>query len=90
MAITRPDVVIKAGTWTDLYAVTGIAVGTQVVVYNKGSKNCLVAVSSAAPTVRTMGIPLYGGPVGSYAVVSDGEVGLWAYSESGCTLLVQE
>lgn len=90
MAITRLDSVLPAHTWTNLYALTGIAAGTAVNVYNKGSNPAQLVIKSTIPTVNSMGVPVYSGPVGSYAYVAAGEVGLWAYSDSGTTLLVQE
>lgn len=92
MADTRTDLSIPNAVWTDLYAVTGIAVGTSVDVINKGSNAVLLAIKATTPGVNvTMGLPLYVGPIGSYAHVDAGESGLWAYCAQGTTsLLVQE
>lgn len=34
MAQTLPNVILPAGTWVDIYAETGISVGTQIIVEN--------------------------------------------------------
>lgn len=91
MADTRADVAISNAVWTDLYAGSGIAVGTACSVFNKGSNACLIAISLAAPAATTTGVPLYVGAMGSYAHISAGESGLWAYCPQGATsILVQE
>ncbi len=91
MADTLADVAIPEGVWTDLYDETGIAVGTAVSVYNKGSNACLLAIKATIPSGSTLGVPLHVGPNGSYAYVAAGESGLWAYCVQGTTsLLVQD
>lgn len=90
MAATRPDVTIPAATWVNLYTGSGVAVGTPVTVYNKGSSACNLAVSTAAPASSLTGVPLFVGSVGSMASIDAGETGLWAYSDLGTRLLVQE
>lgn len=90
MADTRADVVVVEATWTDLYDATGIAVGTAVDVFNKGSNACYLAIKATTPS-NGRGMPLYVGPVGSFAHVDSGESGLWVYCPQGTTrLLVQE
>lgn len=91
MADTRADVVLASTTWTDLYAATGIAVGTAVDVFNKGSNAVVLAIKSTVPGSTDVGLPLYVGAVGSFAHVDAGESGLWAYCHDGISrLLVQE
>ena len=90
MANTRQDVAVPAGTWTDLYAGSGAAAGTAVTVYNKGTHDCRLAVGASAPASTSIGIPLYVGPVGSSQAIAAGASGLWAYSEKGSILLVQD
>lgn len=91
MANTRADVAITEATWVDLYAASGIAVGTAVTVVNKGSQNCLVAASLAAPASTSTGFPLWAGNVANVLQVGAGELGLWAYCPDSTTkLLVQE
>lgn len=92
MALTRPDIIIPKGVWTNLYTASGIAVGTAVNIYNKSIFPCMLYVKETAPVQNNSGgIPLYGGGTsGSFAYVSAGEVGLWAYADAGATLLIQE
>jgi hypothetical protein len=92
MADTRDDVIIPQSTWVNLYAATGIAVGTAVSVINKGSVAVNLAVSASAPANTNRGFPLLvGGGVDSTASVEATASGLWAYSSQGTAyLLVQE
>ncbi len=91
MSDTRTDVTIPEAVWTDLYAATGIAVGTAVSVYNKGSSAVRLCIKATIPLSVRLGVPLYVGPQGSYAYISAGESGLWAYCDQiGSYLLVQE
>lgn len=91
MANTRPDLVIPANTWVDCYAASGIPVGTEVHIYNKGNSGCNLCVSPTMPWGSTIGAPLYVGTSGSYLHLKAGESGLWVYSQgSGTRLLIQE
>lgn len=91
MAVTRSDVVVPKGVWTNLYAASGITVGVAVTVINKGVSVCNIAISSVAPASVSIGVPLYVGPVGNSADIAASEVGLWAYSAQGVAyLIVQE
>lgn len=91
MALTRPDTILPKGVWVDLYDASGIPVGTAVSIYNKSIFPCMLYVKDTAPTDTSGGIPLYGGgSSGSFAAVASGEVGLWAYSPNGASLLIQE
>ena len=80
MAATINDIVVPKGTWTDLYAASGVSVGTAVTVINTGSTDLHLAIKATAPASFPFGIPLYAGPIGSTALVGASEVGLWAYS----------
>lgn len=91
MADTRADVAISEGVWVDLYSGSGITVGTAVNVYNKGSSPCRLAIKATAPSSTSVGVPLYVGATGSFAYISAGESGLWAYCpQIGTVLLIQE
>lgn len=92
MSVTRPDVVIPNATWVDLYAGSGISVGTAVTVINKGNYPCQLVIKATAPTDTSLGFPLPASDkVGNYAYVAASEVGLWAYCPQRTTrLLVQE
>ena len=81
MAVTTEDVVVPKGVWTDLYAGSGVAVGTAVTVVNTGNSAVQLAISLSAPVSNTIGIPLYAGDIGSTALVGATEVGLWALAQ---------
>lgn len=90
MANTRNDITVYTNTWVNLYTQSGIAPGTAVHVYNKGSSPCNCVISVDQPVSGNMGVPLYTGSTGSYLYVSAGEAGLWAYAGGITKLLVQE
>lgn len=80
MADTRNDVTLTKDTWVDLYAATGISVGTAVSVLNKGSTDVYVAIKATSPTGATFGVPVYSGSFDNMVTISASESGLWAYS----------
>lgn len=91
MAASRPDIAIPKGVWTDVYNLTGIAVGTAIDIFNKGNYECVVASKSTIPMdTTTLGVPLYTGKDG-YLHVTAGEPGIWVYSPDGIAhILVQD
>ena len=97
MADTRNDVTIPQGSWVNLYTLSGIAAGTAVTIYNKGSNAFYVAVQSAQPATITIGMPkgfaIYpSGQYGSQTSIAASASGLWAYCDlnSGSVALVQD
>lgn len=91
MAVTRVNVSIPQGVWTDLYAASGIAVGTEVTIYQKTSLQVKIAASALAPTTVD-GITLNSPTDPSDPVeIPPGEPGLWAFCATGsAVILVQE
>lgn len=89
MSDTKEDVILPPGIWTDLYAVSGITVGSAIDIYNKGSHRADIAIKATSPT-GVIGVPLHTGSTGSYLGISAGESGAWARSEGGTRLSVQE
>lgn len=87
MADTIEDIAVPKGVWTDLYAGSGIAVGTAVTLVNTGSSAVRIAISASTPSSTTIGIPLFVGAIGNIAQVSAAEVGLWAYAPDGKTTI---
>lgn len=88
MAATRSDIPLPAGTWVNLNVVSGIAVGTVVTIYNKGSQPILIAQSSSAPLSSSLGIPVV---VNGSLPVATGALALWAYSSgTGGNVLIQD
>ena len=49
MSDTLPNIAITAGAWVDVYALTGIAVGTKLNVENTGTCDVYLAVQAAQP-----------------------------------------
>jgi hypothetical protein len=80
MADTLPDVALPANEWVDLYAATGITVGTQINVQNVGASDFRIATSAAAPVsergeiIEPRKFPWQN---------SAGESGAWALSKFG-------
>jgi len=89
MATTRQDVILPKSTWTDLFAASGIPVGTAVSIYNKGSQSFYLAINDKPPESATFGVPVYTGADG-FMMIQANENGLWAYSAHGGIILVQE
>ena len=88
MSDTLPDVVLPAKTPVDLYAATGITVGTKVSVQNITSSDVRVYVGATAPTQGVSGgallIPSQSGEN------TQGDSGLWAWSVTGGAVQVVE
>jgi len=76
MADTLPDIELPVNTWVDLYAQSGILVGTRIIVSNKGSSSLILATSATEPTT------LDGVPLETYKdrINESGDSGAWAYS----------
>jgi hypothetical protein len=93
MANTRDDITIPSGAWLNLYTSSGITVGTEVSVINKGSSTFFVFISAAAPAIlpATKGIPVYVGSASNAVTIPAGSSGLWAFCPQAVgTALVQE
>lgn len=85
MAIATIDVQIPKGTWVNLYTAASLPVGTKISVFNKGSISCVIASGDTTPASNS-GIPLFAGfEADRRDVMSD--VGLWAYAETGSTIV---
>lgn len=84
-----PDVNGPLGVWVDLYAATGKAPGTRLMVYNKGSNLVVLSDSASSPvTASNDGVPCRG----DYPQVFDqGSAGAWAKCPQGALWLnIQE
>lgn len=96
MADTRADVTIPAKTWVNLYTLSGITVGTAVTVFNKSSRSFNLAIKATSPAIPTDAANAVGYPVAvfpnslSFASIPPGNSGLWAWSEFGARVLVQD
>jgi hypothetical protein len=87
MPTSLPAVRIPLNTWVDLYAATGIAVGTQISIQNTGSSEAILSESAVTPASS----------IGSntiekrkYLINKTGNIGSWAFSKTGTTLQVEE
>jgi hypothetical protein len=93
MADTRSDISVPTGAWLNLYTASGVTVGTEVSVINKGSGTFFVFISATAPSIlpATKGIPVYVGSASNAVTIPAGSSGLWAFSpQIVATALVQE
>ena len=82
-----PKVELKKETWVDLYSVTGISVGTPLIIQNTGKGAAIVSESASVPTTSIGHNYL---PIGGYVTNQSGAVGAWAKSGRGTTLQVEE
>ena len=93
MADTKADITIPSGAWLNLYIASGVTVGTEVSVINKGSSTFFVFISATAPAIlpATKGIPVYVGSASNAVTIPTGSSGLWAFCPQVTgTALVQE
>ena len=74
LSVPTPPAIQVAREWVDVYAESGIAVGTQILINTRGKHSVYLAESAAAPG-DFEGIELY--PT-RQAIVDAGSVGLWA------------
>lgn len=88
MSDTLPDVVLPAKTPVDLYAETGITVGTKVSVQNIASGDVRVHVGAVEPTMGVSGGALL--VTGQSGENTQGDSGLWAWNVSGGAVQVVE
>ena len=81
MTDTLTNIPITAGVWIDLYAASGIPVGTQIVVENIGNYDVYLAVQASQPAV---GHTAYNVVKRNGDTVHNefGDLGAWAYSNS--------
>lgn len=89
MADTLQNVPLTANTWVDLYAATGIVVGTAIIIQNLGGTTIRLNTKATSPLVTdgynelTASDNVFGN--------ASGDSGAWAYSPSIKSLVnVQE
>jgi len=90
MSNTLPNVIVEPETVTDLYAETGITVGTKIEVIMIGTgiaKLYAGATLTTEPTDATGYIPLVSGQI---ATNESGDAGAFIWSRQGCTVNVRE
>lgn len=87
MAQSLPPVNLPVETWVDIYAATGITVGTKLIVQNTGSSAVSLVESASAPLVGTGSNELL--PRVFFTNVN-GNIGAWVKSKTGGKLQVEE
>ena len=88
MSDTLPNVILPVRTVVNLYAASGIAVGTKVRVQNITSDIVRVHVGATSPNMATSGTSLlYPSQTGENQT---GDSGLWAWSVTGGAVQVVE
>lgn len=84
MADTLENIPLDISTWVDLYAESGIAVGTKLLVQNIGSNPVKIYVGATAPIVDDSYKVL---PMWREATNETGDSGAWAKSLSTTGLI---
>ena len=85
MANTIANIKTTSNTWVDVYALTGISVGTPLLIQNVGVAGVTVNISPTLPTdVDGEVIPSLG-----YVAVEAAASGCWAYANRDVPLAVQ-
>ena len=87
MSTSLPSVVLPRNVWVDLYAETGIVLGTQLIIQNIGKDEAILTESATEPT-GNYGLNKL--PSRNYVNNSSGNVGAWALSSRGSKLQVEE
>lgn len=79
-----PDVKPQVGVWTNLYAATGIAVGTRLAIQNKSGGRALVWEGATAPAA------VDGDDRHGYQIFMDGDPVKTGPAPAGCWVLFWE
>jgi len=87
MSANLPSVQIKKETFTNLYAATGISVGTKIIVQNIGNNNASLYEKSSQPVVKDGHNIL---ERNKFLASTPSPVGLWAHSIRNTVLQVEE
>ena len=83
MSISLPPVDLPKKLWVDLYAATGLSVGTKLIIQNIGRDEVILTESDVKPI---SGYGLNKLPTRDYLTNAQGNVGAWAYSSGGSRL----
>lgn len=87
MATSLPQVVLPSKQWVDLYAESGISVGTKILVQNTSGNEARLVESAAKPTLNDG----FNSIVSKrYLTSAPSPIGAWAYAHAGTTLQVEE
>lgn len=85
---TLPDVVGPSNTWIDVYAVTGIAPGTPIQIFNKSDVRLVIQERPTAPPPGTFDGP-YVTTAWPWIVNQKGVTGCWVKSSDTVFINVQ-
>lgn len=85
MPDTLPNISVPAGTWVNLYAASGIAVGTKIAVQNLTQNEVRITTRATTPPDSTGYTSLLMGMVGTNQA---GDSGAWAMSPIGSSVNV--
>lgn len=81
MADTSNNIPLPKSVWVDLYAVTGITVGTELLVQNQSTQACKIYAGATPPADLTVsGAPFKTLKGWAEANNDDGDLGAWAIS----------
>lgn len=88
MANTIPDITLSVTDYINVYTLTGIAVGTALVIQNKSSEEVLIQIAPTKPlSTSTAGEVL---PSLEQAGIDAGESGCWVKGFAKGKISVQE
>jgi hypothetical protein len=87
MPQSLPSVILPRNKWVDLYAETGITIGTSIIAQNTGKDEIILTESLAEPVGAVGHHKL---PTREFFVNSAGNIGAWALSSRGSKLQVEE
>ena len=91
MSDTNDNIRLVAGEPADIYAISMIAVGTQIIVQNVGACDVSLLTQAATPTRVDFNDANQILPRGEYAANDFGDSGAWAYcNNSGGLINVRE
>ena len=83
MAQTRPDMIVT-DTWQSVNSVTGISLGTQMLMANKSNTQIVVAEGTEPLSTSYDGYPLGTGSLfGSNLIVDSGSLEIWVRVREG-------
>ena len=82
MADTLENITLEPNTWTDLYAATGIDVGTAIKVQNLGVADVYLTVSASTPSLDLDRYNVVQRENGIFLRNDTGSSGAWAYCNS--------
>jgi hypothetical protein len=82
-----PPVILPGDTWVDIYAETGISVGTKLIIHNNSNNDAILADTATKPD-KGYGFDII--QPYEYLVSADTPSGVWARSDRKVTLQVRE